>query len=428
MTDLPHDPDAEAAVLGAVLQSAAALTEVAPLLAGGDFYVPAHELVWAAVMSLADEGHRPDPITVADVLARTGSLERAGGAPALFAMVDAVPVVANVGYYARIVRERAALRRLLAAGARIVQTATETGTSPDDVASAAMTALADAIRPDPTADRTRIGDLVDTVIDDLETPPDMSTAVRWPWKDVNRAMRPLSPGQLVLLAGRPGAGKSVSCVDVARDAAIRQGRTVVLHTLEMSREEVIKRVLAAEARIPLDAIMERTLTSEHWARLATAREALAEAPLHIVDTPTLTSADLRASIDRHHPDLLVLDYVQLGTLNPKTDRRVGLEEFVRGLKLTAKAAGIPILAAAQLGRGPEMRTDHTPQLSDLRETGSLENDADAVVLLYRPDYYERESTRAGEVDLIVAKQRNGKTETVTLCHQLHYSRFVDMAA
>lgn len=424
----PHDPAAEAAVLGAVLRSPAALTEVAPLLAGEDFYRPANERIWDAINALADAGTGVDPVTVADCMARAGTLEPAGGIVYLHDLVAGVPTVSNAGYYAGIVRDTAARRRMLAAAARIAQVASGMEGTPEDVASTAMAELAAAARPDPGAQRTSIGDLIDAVLEDLEAPLDETGAIQWPWRDLGHSMRPMSCGQLILFAGRPGSGKSVALVDVARDAALRQGRTVLLHTLEMSRDEVIWRILAAEARIPLSAVLSRSLTAEHWARLAQARAVFEGAPLHIVDTPNLTTADLRASIDRLHPDLVVIDYVQLGTVNPRLERRVALEEYIRNLKLVAKSAGVPILTAAQLGRGPEMRTDHTPQLSDLRETGSLEQDADAVVLLFRPDYYEPESARAGEVDMIVAKQRNGPTGTVTLCHQLHYSRFVDMAA
>ena len=429
MTDAPpRDETAEAAVLGAVMQSPTALTEVAPLLTGEDFYLPRHELVWDAVCALADAGEGVDPITVGDCMRRAGTLDRAGGQVLLFDLVAAVPITSNAGYYARIVREKAALRRILTAGTRIVQTATGTDGAADDVAALAMAELTSAVRPDPTAGRTRIGDTIDALLESLESPPSTEGIVQWPWRDGDRILAPMAPGQLVIAAARASMGKSVCCVDVARHAAIRQGKTVVFHALEMSREEVELRVLAAEARVPLDALKNHTLTDVHWGRLAKARADLAEADLHIIDDPEVSLADLRASVARHQPDVVVLDYVQLGTLNPKVDRRVGLEEYVRGLKLLAKASGIPVFVAAQLGRGPDLRTDHTPQMSDLRETGGLENDADVVVLLYRPDYYERESPRAGEVDVIVAKQRNGPTDRFTLVHQLHYSRFVDMAA
>lgn len=429
MTDEPpNDPAAEAGVLGAVLQSTAALTEVAPLLAGDDFYRPAHELIWDAVTALADAGEGVDPITVADCMTRAGTLDRAGGFPYLHDLVAGVPTASNAGYYAGIVRDRAARRRLATAGTRIAQVAAGMEDDPETVASIAMTELAAAVRPDPSAARTRVSDTIDDFLESLEEPVATAGLVRWPWRDADHLLAPMSPGQLILVGARPSMGKSVSVVDAARDAAIRQGKTVVLHSLEMSRDEVLQRIISAEARVPFNAIRDRALTEEHWGRIAAARAALAEADLHIIDTPNVGLADLRASVEKHKPDLLALDYIQLGQVNPKVDRRTGLEELVRGLKLLAKSAGIPILTAAQLGRGPDLRNDHTPQLADLRETGSLEMDADVVALLHRPDYYEPECARAGEVDVIVAKQRNGPKGTVTLVHQFHYSRFVDMAA
>lgn len=424
----PRDEAAEAAVLGAVMQSPTALTEVAPLLDAEDFYLPRHEYVWDAVCALADAGEGVDPITVGDCMRRAGTLDRAGGQVLLFDLVAAVPTTSNAGYYARIVREKAALRRLLAAGTRIVQAATGTDGAADDVAAVAMAELAAATRPDPTAGSTLIGDTIDALLEELESPPSTEGLVQWPWRNADDVLAPMSPGQLIVVGARASMGKSVCCVDVARHAAIRQGKTVVLHTLEMSRRDIERRILAAEARVPLRAIISHTLTEEHWGRLATARAALADARLHIIDNPDVGLADLRSSVAKEKPDLLVLDYAQLGKVNPKSERRIGLEEYVRGLKLLAKSEDIPVLVAAQLGRGPDLRTDHTPQIADLRETGGLEQDADVVVLLYRPDYYEPECDRSGEIDLIVGKQRNGPKGTVTLVHQLHYSRLMDMAA
>lgn len=250
------------------------------------------------------------------------------------------------------------------------------------------------------------------------------SGISWPYRDADKTLNPLTPGQLVIAAGRPGAGKSVLCVDVARHAALTQGKTVVLHSMEMGRAEIMLRIIAAEARVNLSSLQSKDLTEEQWARIEGVSHRLRDADLHIIDEQRVTLDSLRATIDNHDPDLVVIDHLQLVTLDAKADRRQALEEFTRGLKLTAKAAGIPILTAAQLGRGPEMRQDHTPMLSDLRETGSLENDADTVLLLHRPDAHGAEPSRAGEADLIVAQQHDGPVGTVRLVHQFHYSRFV----
>lgn len=426
MIDLPHDPEAEAAVLGAVLQSAAALTEVGPLLTGTDFYTPAHELVWDAITTLADAGDRPDPITVADTLAHTGVLDRVGGIPALHTMVAAVPVVANVGYYARIVRETAALRRLVAAGTRIVQTASETGTRPDDVASIAMTELAGAVRPAADAEPT-IAEQVEEALSAME---DTATAGwTWPWADLNRSLNPPVPGQFILVAARPSVGKSVTLVDIARHVALRHGLPVTFHTVEMPATEIVHRIISAEERIPLSHIKRGELTQDERARVARAAQRIIESPLRIIPDKAKSSIpEIRAAIRTHRPAVVLLDYFQIAKTDPTIrDRRQALEEMSREMKSLAKDEAVPIIAAAQLNR-ESVKRGGPPMLSEMRETGALEQDCDVAILLHRPDVLEPECERAGEVDLIIDKQRNGPRGIATLVHQLHYSRFVDMAA
>lgn len=426
MTDLPHDPTAEKAVLGAAMTSRAALVDVAPLLEGSDFYIPAHETVWDTITTLHTAGQGVDPITVAAALAEAGTLAMTGGHLYLHDLVAAVTTTTNAAWHAGIVRELAGRRRVVQTGTRLTQLGMTAEGKAADLVLTAQAELAAAHRPDPRTAQTLIGDLVDGAIDAIEA--GNPGGVPWPWVDANKVLNPASPGQLIVIGARPSVGKSVVCVDVAREAAIRRGITTVLHTLEMSQVEVIHRILAAEARIPLSHIQQNTLREDEWVRLAQARTALAAAPLHIIDTPAVSIADLQASVSRHRPGLLVVDYLQLMTINPKVDRRQGVEELTRGLKLLAKAETIPLVVAAQLNRESEKRIDRRPQMSDLRETGSIENDADVIVLLHQPDKDDPESARAGEMDLIVAKQRNGPTETITVAHQFHYARLVDLAA
>lgn len=416
---------AELAVLGACMTSTQALTDCAPLLDGTDFATHAHEVVWDAITALHTEGRGVDPITVAAHMTQAGTLNRAGGHLHLHDLVASVTTTTNAAWHARIVREAATRRRLVATGTRIAQLAT-TGERPAaDLTAMAQAELAAAYRPDPSAAKTSIGDLLDDAIDAIET--DTTTGIPWPWADARDVLNPATPGQFILIAARPSVGKSVACVDIAR-GALHRGVTTVVHTLEMSATEIIHRILAAEARVPLNNIQHNTLTPDEWSRIAKARADLADAPLHIVDTPAVGFADLAASITRFRPGMLIVDHLGLVSLNPKVDPRQGLEELSKALKILAKSAGIPIVAASQLNRGPEQRHDRVPLLSDLRNSGSLEQDADVVVLLHRPDQYEPEHHRAGEIDLIVAKQRNGPTQTVVLAHQLHYARFVDLAA
>lgn len=427
MSDPQHDPAAETAVLGSVISSPKALDACIPLLRPEDFYTPANEALWDVIAGLHEAGQPVTAITVKDALTTSGRLTQVGGLPYLaeLATQGLSPVTAPA--HARIVARHATSRRLQAAGTRIVQLSSDGETHPVELVNLAAAELASAHRPANGDTKTRIGDFIDDVLDDLEH-TDRPAGLEWPWIDAKRVLNPLTPGQLVIAAGRPGAGKSVLCVDVARDIAFRQGKTVVLHSLEMSKEELTKRIIAAEARVDLSHIQSRDLTPTDWERVAAAATRFRESDLHIIDNASTGISDIRAAIKQHDPAIVVLDYIQLGAVDPKLDRRVAVEKFTRELKVLAKESHIPILTAAQLGRGPEMRQDHTPVLSDLRETGGLENDADTVILLFRPDYYDAECPRAGELDLIVAKQRNGAPGTVPLAHQLHYSRFQNLAA
>lgn len=425
MTDAPHDPAAEAAVLGAVMQSATALTEVAPLLAGEDFYLPRHEFVWDAVQALADAGEGVDPITVGDCMRRAGTLDRAGGQVLLFDLVAAVPTVSNVGYYAKIVREQAGLRRLLAAGTRIVQTATGVDGTAEDVAAIAVAELAAAVRPAIDAEPT-IAEQVEEALTAME---DTATAGwSWPWADMNRVMIPPTPGQFILVAARPGVGKTVTLVDIARHVALRHGLPVTFHTVEMPAVELVHRIISAEERIPLSHIKRGELTQDEWTRVARASTRIIESGIRIIPEREKSSIPaIRAAIEKYRPAVVLLDYFQIAKTDPTTrDRRQALEEMSRDMKALAKDQRVPIIAAAQLNR-ESVKRGAPPMLSEMRETGALEQDCDAAILLHRPDSTD-EFVRAGEVDLLIAKQRNGPTGTATLVHQLHYSRFVDMAA
>lgn len=426
MAELPHNPDAENAVLGACMSSPAALADVAAMLVGDDFHSPANETIWDTIGALHAAGEPVDPITVAARMGQDGTLERAGGMMHLADLVHAVTTTVNAAWHARIVRETAARRRILLTGVRLTQLAEGSEGTAADLALTAQAELTAAYRPDPSQSKSLIGDLIDDAIDSIEA--GSGVGIPWPWADLNRVLLPAAPGQFILIAARPSVGKSVVCVEIARTAALRRGQTTVIHSLEMSATEIIHRILAAEARVNLTHIQQNTLSALEWERLAAARTRLADAPLHILDNPNVSLADIASSVARIKPAMVVVDYIQLAHTNPKIDRRLGLEEFSRGLKILAKSAGIPIIAAAQLNRGPEKRDDKKPAMADLRETGGLEQDADVVVLLHRPDQAEPECSRAGEIDLIVAKQRNGPTQTVTLVHQLHYSRLADAAA
>jgi len=252
------------------------------------------------------------------------------------------------------------------------------------------------------------------------------------FRELDELTTGLHPGQLVILAARPSIGKSTLAIDWVRNASIRHGLPSVVFSLEMSRVEITMRLLAAEAGVPLHLMRSGNMGDGDWAKLARRMGEVAEAPMFIDDSPNLNMMEIRAKArrlkQRHDLRLIVVDYLQLMTSTKRVEnRQVEVSEMSRALKLLAKEIGVPVIAVSQLNRGPEQRTDKKPLLSDLRESGSLEQDADMVILLHREDFYERESARAGEADLILAKNRNGPTKTVTVAFQGHYSRFVEMA-
>jgi replicative DNA helicase len=242
----------------------------------------------------------------------------------------------------------------------------------------------------------------------------------------------LHPGQMIVIAGRPALGKSTAGLDLARSASIKHGLTSCIFSLEMSRNEITMRLLSAEARVPLHHMRSGQMSDDDWNRLARTMGSVSEAPLFIDDSPNMTLMEIRAKCrrlkQRHDLRLVVIDYLQLMQSGKRVEsRQQEVSEFSRQLKLLAKELEVPVVAISQLNRGAEQRTDKRPQLSDLRESGSIEQDSDMVILLHREDAYERESPRQGEADFIVAKHRNGPTATITVAFQGHYSRFVDMA-
>jgi replicative DNA helicase len=258
------------------------------------------------------------------------------------------------------------------------------------------------------------------------------TGVPTGFADLDSLTNGLHPGQMIVIAARPAIGKSTLALDFARAAAIKHGLGTAFFSLEMGRNEITMRLLSAEARVPLHTMRTGQMSDDDWTRLARRMSEVADAPLYIDDSPNMSMMEIRAKCrrlkQRHDLRMVIIDYLQLMS-SPKRveNRQQEVSEMSRSLKLLAKEIDVPVIALSQLNRGPEQRTDKKPLLSDLRESGSIEQDSDVVILLHREDAYERESPRAGEADLIVAKHRNGPTTTVTVAFQGHYSRFVDMA-
>ena len=428
-TQPPHDLVAEQCAIGAMLSSADAIGAVTALIRPGDFYRPAHQLICEAILALYERGDPADLVTVADLLGKRGELARGGGAVYLHDCVMAVPVYTQAGWYAKIVRDKAILRRQIEAGTRIIQIATQGDGEADELAERARREV-DAILPDPSQGGQDIGDLFYKVLNDLETAAPRGLPV--PWQDLNGVLNGLAAGEMVVLAARPGTGTSIAGLQTAASLALHQGEPAVIFSMEMTAEEIMLRLIAAEGRIPFHALMARQVAPEHWERIAEIQDRITKSPLVIDGSPGCSLAYARSrlrAMQRTAPArLAVFDYIQLlSGGNRRENRQVEVSEYARGIKLLAGEFGIPVIAIAQLNRMPQHRKDKRPELSDLRESGEIENAANVVILMHRDDLYERESPRAGEIDFIVAKNRNGPTCTVTAAFQGHYARIVDMA-
>jgi replicative DNA helicase len=374
-------------------------------------------------------------------LTRAGQLARVGGAPYLHTLLASVPTAANAAYYAQIVAERAILRRLVTAGTRIVQMGYETASggtdvvgSVDEVVDRAQAEIYEVTERRTSEDYVHIESLLQPTLDEIDkisATGGVGTGIPTGFQQLDEYTNGLHAGQMITIAGRPGSGKSTLALDVARSAAIRHQKPTVIFSLEMSKVEIMMRLFSAEASVALQNMRSGHMSDQDWTRLARRSSELADAPLFIDDSPNLTMMEIRAKArrlrQRQDLQLIVIDYLQLMTSGKRVEsRQQEVSEFSRAMKLLAKELDVPVIALSQLNRGPEQRTDKKPMLSDLRESGSIEQDSDVVLLVHRPDLYEPETERAGEADLILAKHRNGPTATVAVAFQGRYSRFADM--
>lgn len=418
----PHNIDAERAVIGAALSANYMIDDLAEIVRPEDFYQPRHEAAWTAILDVHNRGDRPDPLIVAR------EMGKAADTSYLFetTTVDVIPVPAQAPHYAELVKDAAIARRILEAASNIrlrVDEAENAEGAAEDARRLLDEALSNTVRTESGEDAST---LADRTIDDLESDDD--PGIDTGWTDLDIVVNGLRAGQLVVVGARPSVGKSVVGANVSA-AACKQGIGVHFASLEMTKSEVMRRLFSAHATVDMSRLMNKQLLESDWARLSQKVGDVRSWPLHVDDTPAQSLAQVRARAKRtarRHPlGLIVVDYLQL--MAPR-DRRVPREQQVgelsEGLKGLAKELGVPIMALAQLNRGPADRQDKRPQMSDLRESGRIEADADHVWLLHRQDLVDPKST-TGEIEVIVAKNRNGQAgRTVTLQFQGHYSRAV----
>lgn len=430
----PHDLLAEQSTLGGMMLSKDAVADVVEVLRGHDFYVPKHSVIFDAVLGLYSHGEPVDVISVTDELIKNGDLQRAGGADYLHTLTSTVPTAANAGYYAEIVAERALLRRLVDAGTKIVQLGYAGTGEAVEIVNQAQAEIYGVTGSVESEDYVALNVALDSAVAEIEAAGHNGgtmTGIPTGFSEFDELTNGLHPGQMIIVAARPAMGKSTLALDFARAAAIHNNKPTIFFSLEMGKAEIAMRLMSAEASVPLQKLRKGTVDNNDWRTLASVTGRINSAPLYIDDSPNMTLVEIRAKCRRLKQrvglEMVVIDYLQLMTSGKKVEsRQQEVSEFSRALKLMAKELQVPVVALAQLNRGPEQRTDKKPQMSDLRESGSIEQDADLVVLLHREAAYEADSPRAGEADLIVAKHRNGATKTITVAFHGHFSRFVDM--
>ena len=431
----PQDMAAEQSVLGGMMLSKDAIADVVEILRGPDFYRPAHELIYDAIVDLYGRGEPADVVTISDHLTKKQELQRIGGPAYLHNLAQSVPTAANAAFYAEIVRERAILRRLVEAGTKIVQLGHGADGEVDAIVNEAQSEIYNVAENRQSEDYVSLSEVLVPTIDEIETNASHDgglTGIPTGFRELDELTHGFNGGQMIIVAARPAMGKSTLALDFARAAAVQNGMTAAFFSLEMGRNEIAMRLLSAEARIQFQDLRKGDIRDEDWDKMSLAVDRLNEVPLFIDDSPNMSLMEIRAKCrrlkQRNNLKLIVLDYLQLLSSGKRVEsRQQEVSEFSRTLKLLAKELDVPIIALSQLNRGSEQRTDKRPQVSDLRESGSIEQDADMVLLLHRDEVYDKESPRAGEADIIVAKNRNGPTRDIVVAFQGHYARFQDMA-
>jgi replicative DNA helicase len=435
----PYAAEAEVSVLGGMLIDGDAVAKAVEALDESMFYREGHRRIFRSMIRLFQRGEVVDPTTLAEDLRQTDDLEQAGGLPYLAELLDAVPTAANIEYHARIVRERALMRRLIEAGTAIIQDVYEPGErSVDELLDLAEHKVFQVAQSHERQGFIWIKKILYPTferIEQLQAAKGGVTGIGTGFPDLDGKTGGFQKSDLVIIAARPSMGKTALVISLLLQAAITQQKSVALFSLEMSKEQLVQRMLCSEALVDLGRLLRGRLTDDDYVRLAQAAGHLNTAPIWIDDSGALSVLEMRGKARRlkaEQPDLglIVVDYLQLmqGGMKGAENRQQEVSEISRGLKALAKELEVPVIALSQLSRAPEQRSDHRPQLSDLRESGSIEQDADLVMFLYRPEYYlsdmeAQEKGLVGKAELIIAKQRNGPTGTVDLFFRKESTRF-----
>jgi replicative DNA helicase len=431
----PHNLEAEQSVLGAIMLSDRPMygLVIEEALRPEDFYRDQHRLVYRAMLELYEGSQGIDAVTVTEQLRQHGTLEEAGGEAAIHALAGSVPAAGNVRHYAQIVKDNALLRRLLTTTYDIQSSVSAHDAAPRDLVERAERAMLDVAHDDRQKDFRKIDEVLDLELEKLHKLSVDGTAITGVpsgFKDLDDITGGFQPGNLIVIAARPSMGKSCLVTNIAENATLEHGHPVALFSLEMSETELAQRFISSQARIKGEELRKGRVAENRWPKIVETTNRLAQAPLYIDDSSDVGLLEIRAKARRLHAQhalgLVIVDYLQLMRAEGRVENRVEqVGQMSRGLKILARELHVPVIALSQLNRAVEQRTDKVPLLSDLRESGSIEQDSDLVVFIYRDEYYNEDSEREGEADLVVAKHRNGALGKVTLTFRKEYPKFMN---
>jgi replicative DNA helicase len=434
-TAVPHNREAEEAVVGAVFINPEVYYDVAQFLTADDFYIHRHKWIWDAFTSLNEQRIPIDLLTVSDELERRGQLNEVGGPAFLTTLVNQVPSSLNAESYGRIVEGYSVRRKMINAANQIASIAYNEKTSVDDVMDEAEKAVFNVSERRLKHDLQPIKDVLSDYydrIDDLAKRPDDVVGVPTGFIDLDKMLTGLQPSDLLIIAGRPGQGKTGFLLSIAKNAGLTHKKHVAIFSLEMSNEQVVQRLIAQETGIDSQRLRTGKLQEQEWPLFTHSIDVFGDTHIYLDDTPAITPLQLRTKCRRLHMefglDLVIIDYLQLMGGDTRTDNRVQEVSYIsRNLKVLARELNVPVLAAAQLSRAVEQRSDKRPVLSDLRESGSLEQDADIVMFIYRPDQYEKDTVKQNVAEIIIAKHRNGPVGSVELVFRGELAKFENAA-
>jgi replicative DNA helicase len=437
---LPHNLEAEKCVLGAILINNHAFNQAAEVIDAGDFFRDAHRRIFEKMVTLTDRNEPVDVVTLKDELTRSGELEDVGGPAYISGLTDGVPRSANIEHYAKIVKEKSTLRRLIQSANEVLVRAYDAEEDADDLLDEAERSIFQIAEGRMRSGFVRVGELVDSgyqLIEQMQAQRGLVTGVPSGFSDLDEMTSGFQKSDLVIVAARPSMGKTSLVMNMAVNAAVDAGKTVGVFSLEMSKEQLFMRMLTSESRVDAHRFRGGFLGEQDYARLVGAFARLHDAKIFIDDTPGVGILEMRAKCRRlkleHGLDMIVIDYLQLMQGRGKFEsRQQELSSISRSIKILAKELEVPILALSQLSRAPETRSDHRPQLSDLRESGALEQDADVVMFIFREDMYsvdgDRNPETEGTAEIIIGKQRNGPTGSARLAFLKQYTRFENLAS